>query len=318
MGHLDIFRRKAKIDPEAFMQRARQKSIAPKGSETNEPDDKMDEILYVLHQVKNAMTVKTGEFEAVTRLFTGQKIFVDTRDVSESPHLMLDGIRERGVTKFFEQIAHDGMVYLDIGANFGYNTLLIGKSLTTSGHLHLFEANPDLIPLLKKTMSVNGLTTKSTVNCVAVTEKSGDTVTLHRYKDLWGGSSLHSKQEMEAYRPVEVEFDKEYKVRTISIDDYAEEHKLKAIDLIKIDVEGVEDRVYAGMQKVVKQPSVHVLLEYTFGAYKDDDKFFSTLQKDFEHVEFVSDHDGSTHPVDSLTALKKIAESEWAMLHLYH
>lgn len=279
---------------------------------------KLDELLFVTHQIKNSETVKTGDFEAVTRLFTGQKIFVDTRDVSESPHLMLDGIRERGITRFFEDFAKDNLVYFDVGANFGYNTLLIGKELRNGGSLHLFEANEDLIHLLNKTLSVNGLTTKSVVNNLAVTEESGKVVTLNRYENLWGGSSIHTKEEMEKYRPIDVSFDKSYKVKTISLDDYVKQESISHVDLIKIDVEGVEDKVYAGMRRLVKQNSLHVLLEFTFDAYTDQEKFFKTLQNDFKHVEFVSDETGQVTPVRSFKHLQKIAEYEWAMLHLYH
>ncbi len=277
-----------------------------------------DPVIALLLEIKNSETVKTTEFEAVTRLFTGQKIFVDTRDISDSPHLMLDGIREHGITKFFQSIARDDLVYLDIGANFGYNTLLIGQALRTGGSLHIFEANPDLIPLLEKTISVNGLSSKAIINWLAVTEKSGETVTLHRYKNLWGSSSLHTTEEMERYSRKKVDFDKEYKVKSIAVDDYVLQQKLDKVDLIKIDVEGVEDRVYDGMRETVKRPEVHVLLEYTFGAYADEASFFKKMKRDFTHMEFVSDQNGSSHPIESLQQLEEVAEYEWAMLHLYH
>lgn len=286
--------------------------------ESEKSTDALNELLYVAHAIKNSETVKTGEYEALTRLYTGQKIYVDTRDVSESPHLMLDGKREMGISKFFEKIATDGMNYYDVGANFGYNTLLVGKALQTSGSLHLFEANPDLIGLLEKTMSVNGYTSIATINNVAVTEKDGKTVTLHRYKDLWGGSSLHTKEEMGAYRPIDVEFDKEYDVKSISLDGYFKKNPTDTVDFVKIDVEGFEDKVYEGMKNLIKRPEIKVVLEFTFGAYKDEEAFFNTILADFEHVYFVSDQDGKETKVTSIEEVKELSESEWAMLYMHH
>ena len=55
--------------------------------------------LELVQQIRNSVTIKTGEFEALTRIFTGQKMYVDTRDISLAPHLMLDGVWEEPLTK---------------------------------------------------------------------------------------------------------------------------------------------------------------------------------------------------------------------------
>ncbi|HET6925213.1 MAG TPA: hypothetical protein VFH39_05275, partial [Candidatus Saccharimonadales bacterium] len=95
----------------------------------------MDETLYFIHQIKNGMTVKTGEYEALTRLFTGQKMFVDTRDISLAPHLMFDGIWEEPLTKLILSALNENSVFLDVGANFGYFGLIAGTKIK-NGSLH--------------------------------------------------------------------------------------------------------------------------------------------------------------------------------------
>ncbi len=301
-------------DPDDFL--FEQAKHAVPGVDGDSSIDKLNELLFYIDMIKNSQTIKTGEYEAITRLYTGQKMYVDTRDVSEAPHLMFNGIREENVTLAFRDLWRPCMVFIDVGANFGYFPLLAGTNIDKKDvQLHLFEANPDLCPLLEKTMSVNGLTPASTVVNKAAADKPGK-LTLRRLKNLWGGSTTIDPRRHASYRPIEDEFDAEYEVEAITLDSYAKEAGLKRVDLVKIDVEGAEESVYNGMKEIIKNnPDLQVLLEFTLGAYDDDEAFAKRIRSDFKFM-YAIDDDGQPVPAETLKDLKTVAQSEWVMVLL--
>src|ERR1700721_2241910 len=54
------------------------------------------------------------------------KMLLPTTDVGFASHVMLDGFWEIWLTLFFARLVMPGMTVIDVGANFGYYTLLFG------------------------------------------------------------------------------------------------------------------------------------------------------------------------------------------------
>src|SRR5688572_24434085 len=50
------------------------------------------------------MAIKLGDNDVLARLYTNQKIFLDGRDISLAPHLMLDGVWEAHVSRAIETL----------------------------------------------------------------------------------------------------------------------------------------------------------------------------------------------------------------------
>ena len=74
--------------------------------------------------LRNGQTIYLGDHEALTRLYTGHRVYVDTRDVGICSHLMLEGRWEPWIEAVLRQTVKPGMRFADVGANFGYYTLL--------------------------------------------------------------------------------------------------------------------------------------------------------------------------------------------------
>ena len=278
---------------------------------------KLDEVLFHVNHVKNGVTIKTGEFEALTRLFTGQKIYLDTRDISVAPHLMLDGHWEPEITTVFRKHIQPDSVVMDIGANFGYFGLVAGTELDHSrGQLHFFEANPELTPYIFKTLSVNGLLPVSQIVTKAVSDRPGD-IELTILDDFWGSSGVHINEDHiknVAGRAIGVR--QKIKVPMTTIDDYIKEQKIKAVDVIKMDIEGHEETAYRGMQKTIKKsPRLKMFIEFTDDAYKDSKKFFTHMLEDFGHIYAIDQtKNGALTEVKTYAALKKAMSDKWIML----
>ena len=283
------------FDPDAFLRTARRRSAPDLSAMTA----KVDESLYFIHQVKNAVTVKTGEFEALTRVFTGQKMYVDTRDISLAPHIMLDGMWEESFTRIFRRYITADAVVFDVGANFGWFGLMAGTDVQT-GSIHFFEPNPLLASYIRKTVSVNGLWNRAKVVQKAV-GKTEDDITLTIPGDYFGSASVNIDNQVVANYVDERDINTVL-VQQTRLDTYIQENKLKKIDVIKIDVEGYEESVYAGMAKLVKNnPDLLVFMEFTAGSYKDPKGFFKKIATDFVNVYLCED---DLHRIDNIDSLR--------------
>ena len=73
----------------------------------------------------------------------GRQMAVDTRDSLLAPWLLLDGLWESHVTAWMHETLRDGHVFVDVGANVGYFTLLGGRLVGASGRVVRWRPTPD-------------------------------------------------------------------------------------------------------------------------------------------------------------------------------
>lgn len=234
----------------------------------------LTDIAPYVNLIKNGQSIATGENEVLTRIYTGQLMYVDRRDVSIAPHLMMSGLWEHEITELFRRYIKPDSVVFDIGANFGYFGLVAG-AYNTEGRLYFFDANPVFEPLIKKSLLVNGLERRSKVVTCAVSAESGAKVRLMCDPDLWGGSTLcppgHEGAENEPGTVIS---------ETLSLDDYCKQHDISRVDVVKLDIEGHEQQALKGMLRVISEnPRMVIFMEYTKGAYSE--QFVSQLQHRF-------------------------------------
>ena len=76
-----------------------------------------------------------GNQTAICRVLGNYKLYVDTDDTGFGSHVLLDGYWEMWLTIFFARLIKPGMTVIDVGANFGYYTLLFGTLVEDSGHV---------------------------------------------------------------------------------------------------------------------------------------------------------------------------------------
>jgi FkbM family methyltransferase len=199
--------------------------------------------------------VYLGDSTALTRTVFGHKLYVDTRDISLAPHLLLDGEWEMWITRVFRDLVRPGMTVVDIGANVGWYTLLAAQDVGPSGRVVAFEANPRLAKLVRRSVDVNGFSATTAVEATAVADRSGD-VTLHVLAEHHGSSTIERDF---------LGFDDDLETLTVpatTLDAYVEAHGLR-IDLLKIDAEGAEPLIISGARDTIAAtPGIRILLEY--------------------------------------------------------
>jgi FkbM family methyltransferase len=156
---------------------------------------------------------------------------------------------EPGTSDVLRRLVRPGMAVADVGANIGLLTLVMASAVGATGKVIAFE--PEAVPRenLEKMKYLNGLAWVE-VRAQAVGAKAGR-LTFH-VSDIIGHSSLYALPEAEEARTIEVE--------VVRLDDVA---PAKRLDVVKIDVEGAELDVLAGMKGVIaKSPDLAILAEF--------------------------------------------------------
>lgn len=270
-------------------------------------DQILRDIAFTSNLAKNGMTIKTDDHEALTRIFTGQKMYVDTRDVSVAPHIMLDGEWETNLVKYIRSRVKEDSIIFDIGANFGFYGLVLSTN-NPFGKTYFFEANSDLIKYINKSISVNGLGNKTKVINAAVGDMSEGYSIINIHEELWGSATVHSLPKDTKHKSL--------KIQNMTIDDFCEKEGIDRVDLIKMDIEGFEDKAFAGMKKTLrKNPQLEMFLEYTHSSYVNPKGFYEEIRRYFDIFKILDESTGQLIDVDSYTELYEYSQG-WVMLYL--
>jgi FkbM family methyltransferase len=207
-----------------------------------------------------------GNNAALCRILGKYKIYVDTRDVGITPHLVMDGFWETWLTQCLYKIIRPGDVCIDVGANYGYYSILMSTLSGKNGRTIAVEPNPGVFGLLQSTANIHS--SKIEVVQAALSDTSGRTV-LSIPENFFGDASIIERADRPHLRRSKV------KVKMQTLDELAAGYQLSKIDVVKIDVEGVEPKVFNGMKETIdKNPGLRILLEYSPFLYGDA-KYFT-------------------------------------------
>jgi FkbM family methyltransferase len=188
----------------------------------------------------------------------GSKMYVDSRDVGVTPFLLEWGVYEKYETELFKRLVKKGMVVVDVGANIGYYTLLAAHLVGDEGKVFAFEPDPNNYYLLCKNIEINGYRNVIPVR-KAIFSKSRE-MKLFLDKSNLGGHSL-SEANVNKGASITVE--------VTSLDDYFKNTDYK-IDVIKMDVQGLEMEVLEGMTNIISQnDNLQIITEFWPGGLRN-------------------------------------------------
>ncbi|MFN9763315.1 MAG: FkbM family methyltransferase [Pseudanabaena sp.] len=219
-----------------------------------------------------------GDYQLLTRLFTEQLFFVDTRDISVAPSIIVSGKWEPTMTKVFMETVKDGMTVIDIGGHLGYYTILSGSLVGIKGNVYTFEANPIIFETLFKNVFINGFIEKIKIENKAVYSCSTK-IKFNTLKRATGGNSIVHFSD--SYKETYQESVETIEIDAISLDDYFGEAS-QNIDVMKIDAEGSEPYIFRGMEKLLaRTKKITIFCEFNLGlivgAGNDPKEFLESL-----------------------------------------
>jgi len=245
------------------------KFFNPFGNQKTDYTEKLSEIAHFANEAKNGRYYPLGDGLILTTIYTGQIIAVDPSDLSLAPHLILKGEWEKELTQRCEAIVSKmkNPVIFDVGANFGWYGLTLSR-FSSHSTVHFFEANPEIANLLSKTVLVNALPLRSQINNLAVSDQSGQVLCLEVPRLHKGSSSICGfNLDLSKYYEAKDDFSS-FEVTSTSLDDYCQLNSVPAIDFMKIDVEGAEEKVIVGAENTIRQSgNLAIMLEWNIGRY---------------------------------------------------
>jgi FkbM family methyltransferase len=199
--------------------------------------------------------VYQGNDTALTRILNRHFMYVDTTDLSVAPHLMMHGQWEPAITNLFTQLVRPGMTVVDIGANFGYYTILAGSGVGAEGKVYALEADPRNYEILRLNVEANGLNRiVETRQCAVLDVKKP--MELNRNRTLLGCHSLFAGKNGTPGNTW---------VDAVPLDDIVP----GSVDLMKIDAEGSEPYIFDGMRGVLaRSPRVQIIVEFNVPVLK--------------------------------------------------
>jgi hypothetical protein len=80
-------------------------------------------------------SVYLGDHVALTCILGRYKFFLDTRDRGFGSHVLLDGFWEIWLTLFCARNLRHGMTVVDVGANFGYYSVMFAEFVGAPGRV---------------------------------------------------------------------------------------------------------------------------------------------------------------------------------------
>jgi FkbM family methyltransferase len=202
---------------------------------------------------RRACGVYYGEHRMLCRLLGDFLAFVDTRDLMLGPRLVLDGFWEAWVTLALARYLQPGAYCVDVGANYGYYTLLFAAACGPEGRVIACEPNPLLAErYLPQNLALNGFYHGVDVCPKVICDQDAPAVDFVLHEGDFATASL--EQWSYAHRCETVQ------APAITLDTLCRD--LPRLDLVKIDAEGAEALVWRGMQTLrARFPQAAVVME---------------------------------------------------------
>ena len=187
--------------------------------------------------------------------FFNVELTVDVSEFTTKDYYFSSELYEPQTTQFFLSQLREGELFVDIGANHGYYTLLAASRVGTRGKVFAFEPNPKVASQLNNHVALNRFGDRVCIYDFALSDKSDGEVDFF-VSNCPGNSGLSSLVLYEhAMEWGHLSSDNKILVRTKTFDEWRDEANLGRVDLVKIDVEGAEEQVLHGMSKTLTNAS---------------------------------------------------------------
>lgn len=186
-----------------------------------------------------------------------------------------------------------GATVADVGAHFGYFTLLAAQLAGTQGQVYAFEASPATFEVLR--VNVEGWAQVRAVH-MACSDAAGE-VAFYEFPVAWSEyNTLRPEQYARASWSSKVR-PKRVVVPAMRLDDVLGDH---SVALVKIDVEGAEGRVVEGMKGMLARHRPVVVMEF------QADESVNAPHRAAAHLLEAAGY--RPHLIDEAGALRPIAE----------
>lgn len=190
------------------------------------------------YQAANALARFAGApfLARLPRDLGGARFVCDLHDTI-SREVCFTGRYEPQETQLAQRLLGPGMVVADVGANWGYFTLVCAHLVGSTGHVIALEPHPRLASLLAGNVATNALSQVEIIRVAAgARSEARSFVGFDEQGGNWGVSR--------AARASDVP---EFECQSVALDAILDDRALDRVDLVKIDIEGAEGDAIRGM-----------------------------------------------------------------------
>jgi len=196
--------------------------------------------------------------EHLATTYFGARIYCSPRDLIQRMILHF-GVWEPDVSRVIEQNLAPGDVFVDIGANIGYDTLLASSRVGATGRVVAIEASPRTFALLQRNLAVNASSSNVRPVHAAVSDRTG---TLDLYEvnpgNIGAATTLASRGGTLMAS-----------VEALPLEHILTPDELLRLRLIKMDVEGAEPTILRHLLE--RLPIYPATMDIVVEATPDDD-----------------------------------------------
>ncbi len=162
-----------------------------------------------------------------------------SRDQHVSRRIREDGIWEPYETSLLLQFLNPGDVFVDVGANIGYFSILAASIVGEQGAVFAFEPDPDNYGLLCANAQLNGFDSNIVAVEAALTDREGEG-RLFLSEDNLGDHQVYVGDEQRNSVPIVLLRGCDYLAA-----------RIEQLDLLKIDTQGSEFQVIEGLMPLL-------------------------------------------------------------------
>ncbi|MEZ6115772.1 MAG: FkbM family methyltransferase [Pirellulaceae bacterium] len=178
----------------------------------------------------------------------------DLRD-SIAREVFFTGRYEPQETILLQRLLNAGQTFVDVGANWGYFSLLAAQVVGANGKVLSCEPDPRLYSLLQSNLQRNHLRQVHALQ-LAISNQHG-TAQLQGFEEdqgNWGVSRIRVSTEPDDLPQ------NTFTAQTQPLDDVLDQLGIKTVDLVKLDIEGAEALALQGMRTGLREHRYRLLL----------------------------------------------------------
>jgi FkbM family methyltransferase len=177
----------------------------------------------------------------------GKWMYVDLWDSAVATNLFVKRVWEPEETKVIVGLLRKGDVFVDIGANIGYFTVLASDAVGSNGRVLAFEPDPRNLRLLRKNVDANRCENVR-VEPKAIIEACKP-LTLHLSNINFGDHRVYASHDDAMYNQGSRR--SEVQVEGITLDSYLPTGS--RVNFVKMDIQGAEYSALQGMRRVLRE-----------------------------------------------------------------
>lgn len=240
-------------------------------SSINKITNSLDELKSTVDLLRSRQSTYIGSGKTLTYLYDDSPFYINSEDYGPPANYLNGGKYEQDYLDLILSFTRDDSIFLDIGANLGFYSIIMGKRVRTAGKVYAFEPNEDICRLFRASAYLNGLSNFYGTDGVIIIHNFGvsdqrDEVNFHVPKYHMGGTSISNTENGTK--------ENNFKITVLPLDEvFGVDFKC---DIVKIDVEGHELQVLLGMKNILRNsPEIKIIFEH----YNIDKCYCNNLRK---------------------------------------